>query len=142
MLNDQQGVPLLHQFPEHGQQHFNIRKVEPGSRFVQNQHFGTVRSGTYLVQQDFGQLQALVFPAGEGVQGLAQGQVPQPYALEHAQLGRNAGGLGPFFSIEVFQRGRHRHAENIRNVPAVPVHAQHFASVAGAVAQRALYKNV
>ena len=142
VLDDQQGVPLLHQFPEHGQQNFNIGKVKSRSRLVQNQHLGAVRAGSNLVQQDFSQLQPLVFPAGESVQRLPQGQVPQPYALKHAQLGSNAGGLGPFFRSEVFQRSRHRHAEHIRNVPAVAVHAQHFTSVPGAVAQRALHEDI
>ena len=142
VFDDQQGMPLLHQFPKHGQQNFNVCKVKPRSRLVQNQHLGAVRAGTYLVQQDFSQLQALVFPAGKGIQRLPQGQVPQPYALKHAQFGSDAGSFGPFFRAEAFQRSRYRHAEHVRNIPAVTVHAQHFAPVPGTVAQRTLNENV
>lgn len=135
-------MPLLHQLPENGQQHFNIGKMQPRSRLVQNQHLGIVFAGAHLVQQYLGQLQALVLPAGQRIQRLSQRQVAQPHAPEHAQLFRNASGTRTLFPAEVFQGGRHGHAQNVGNIPAVAVHAQYLVPVAGTVAQGTLDENV
>ena len=79
VLDDDDGIAAVHQTVQQIHDLLNIRGVKAGGGFVQ--HIDVA-----LLVQVFGQLHPLAFTAGEGGQGLPQGQVWQPH-LQHGSQG-------------------------------------------------------
>ena len=143
MLDDEEGVPLLHQAVEHAEQHLEVAEVKAGAGFIQNQQAALAlflaREG---IHQDVRELQALVLAAGKGVERLAEAQVAQAHIHQHLQARGNAAGAGVLLAGKEALRVGDIQRQHFGHIVAQQGDGERLLGVARAVAQGAGHKNI
>ena len=86
VLDDDDGVAGVHQALQHGQQHFDVFKVQAGGGLVQDvERLAGGRAGEFRSQ-----FHALALAAAQSHGALAQADVAQAHVQQRAQLGGDA----------------------------------------------------
>ncbi len=127
------GVAVVAQAVEHGEQLANVLEVQPGGGFVED----VERLAGVALGQFAGQLDALGLAAGEGGGALPQADVGEPHVEQRLQ----AAGDGRY-RAEEFQRFLHGHLEHLVDALALVGDLQRLAVVALALAHVAGHVDV
>ena len=143
VLDNEEGVPLLHQAVEHAEQHLEVAEVKAGAGFIQNEQAAlALLLSRERIHQDMSELQALVLAAREGVERLAEPQVAQPHIHQHLQARGNAPGAGVLLAGKEALGVGDVQREHFGHVVAQQGDGERLLGVARAVAQGAGHEDI